>query len=143
MQSEIIEAYLHGAFHDGTRNRTHKTFRFCQKEREWLEMIQEMLKNLGIKSWIYKEGKERSLFVLETTAAFLRTKPSPASFKTSAEKISYLRGYFDAEGGIPKDLNHWFYIQLSQKIRKNLSKLNLSSRSSVYYVAKSIFLVLV
>ena len=34
------EAYLHGAFHDGTSNRFHKTFRFCQKEREWLEKIE-------------------------------------------------------------------------------------------------------
>lgn len=123
MQLELMEAYLHGAFHDGTSNRLHRTFRFCQKEREWLEMLQSMLKENGFNSWIYREGKNRNLYILETTASFLNQKRLPDSFLTSAEKIGYIRGYFDAEGGIPRDTNHWFYIQLSQKNKPELQKL--------------------
>lgn len=123
MITETIKAYLQGAFHDGTSNRWHRTFRFCQKEKKWLEMIQKMFRSTGYQSWIYKEGKERNLYVLETTASFLREKKSPLSFSTSAEKEAYIRGYFDAEGGIPSQSSAQFYIQFSQKNRKELIEL--------------------
>ena len=34
-----------------------------------------------------------------------------------------IKGYFDAEGGIPRDSSHWFYIQISQKNRPELEAL--------------------
>lgn len=123
MKLELMQAYLYGAFHDGTISRLHRTFRFCQKEREWLEMIQNMLKESGFNSWIYREGNNRSLYILETTASFLNEKRLPTSFPTKAEKACYIRGYFDAEGGIPRDESHWLYIQLSQKNSVELQQL--------------------
>ncbi len=36
------------------------------------------------------------------------------------EKIAYIRGFFDAEGGLPKNQNARFYIQL---VQKNYNKL--------------------
>jgi len=115
MDSQSIQAYFHGAFHDGTSNRLHNTFRFCQKEREWLEMLRNLLERLGSRSWLYQEGSTRNLYVLETSARFLAEYKSPKSFQTQAEKISYIRGYFDAEGGIPSQNSSRFYIQFTQK----------------------------
>ena len=67
-RSAIVRAYLLGAMGDGTFNRLHRTFRFAQKEREWLERLQQRLADLGSRAWIYREGKSRHVYVLETTA---------------------------------------------------------------------------
>lgn len=86
-------------------------------------MIQDVLHSLGHHAWLYKEGKERNLFVLETAAKFLGAYRSPCSFLTSAEKIAYIRGYFDAEGGIPSRVSDRLYIQFSQKNCQELTEL--------------------
>ena len=44
---------------------------------------------------------------------------NPHGLKISEEKICYIKGFFDAEGGIPHT-NDRFYIQLVQKNRKKL-----------------------
>jgi intein-encoded DNA endonuclease-like protein len=115
MRSSELKAYLHGAAHDGTLHVRHKTFRFSQKEREWLEYLQSLLIELGCKAWLYREGQTRNVFVLETTADFLQKYRPPQLFKTRAEKIAYIRGYFDAEGGIPSQIANRFYVQFVQK----------------------------
>ena len=119
--SEII-AYLQGAIHDGTYNQRHRTYRITQANQNWLEFIKKCLSRLGHKSWIYKEGKNRKVYALETTANILKI---PVSIKnlTNKAKIAYVRGYFDAEGGIPRKSKHWFYIQISQKNREELMEL--------------------
>ncbi|OIO45313.1 hypothetical protein COU05_00740 [bacterium (Candidatus Gribaldobacteria) CG10_big_fil_rev_8_21_14_0_10_37_21] len=43
--------------------------------------------------------------------------------KSKNEKIFYVRGFFDAEGGIPNNLRNRFYIQLVQKDKKKLEKI--------------------
>lgn len=68
----ILKAYLQGVLRDGTYNKFHKTFRISQKGRAWLEKLKEIFHQLGYKSWIYKEGKNRDVYALETTAKFLR-----------------------------------------------------------------------
>lgn len=118
MDEEII-AYLFGAIHDGTYNQKHKTFRFTQANVDWLKFIKECLAKLGYKSWIYREGSKRRVYALETTASVLKSKFNPLESSEKA-KISYVRGYFDAEGGIPRSLDQWFYIQISQKNKKEL-----------------------
>ena len=70
MNKNVIQAYLLGAIHDGTYNRKHKTYRITQKEKKWLKFIKDCLSNLGYRAWIYKEGKDRNVFALETTAKF-------------------------------------------------------------------------
>ena len=116
----IARAYLLGAFGDGTFNRLHRTFRFAQKECEWLERLQKLLAELGCRSWIYREGKTRNLYVLETTAKCLHQRESPRTFETQAEQVGYVRGYFDAEGGIPQRSDAPFYVQF---VQKNLTSL--------------------
>lgn len=111
-KGEII-AYLNGALHDASLNKG-KRFRFVQKYVDWLEILQKLLEEIGYRSWIYKEGKNRNLYVLETLCKELNFAFNPEDLKTNREKIMYLRGFFDAEGGIPR-IKGRFYIQLAQK----------------------------
>jgi len=39
------------------------------------------------------------------------------------DKIEYIRGYFDAEGSVPKSRDSRFYIYFSQKNKKDLEEL--------------------
>jgi hypothetical protein len=91
----IFKAYLG----DATYNKFHKTHRISQSNREWLERIKNLLLKIGDKSWIYKEDKERNVYVLETTSKVLSMNSDPIKLQSDAEKIAYIRGYFDAEGG--------------------------------------------
>ncbi len=86
-------------------------------------MLQEILEKLGYKSWLYKEGKNRTVFALETTAKFLDFNLNPLKLKTKREKIAYLRGFFDSEGGIPQKDSYKFYIQLTQKNKNKIVRL--------------------
>lgn len=120
-REEVARAYLLGALGDATFNELHRTFRFAQKEREWLEMLQRLLVKLGSRSWIYREGRTRNLHVLETSARFLRSEKLE-EFQRREEQIAYVRGYFDAEGGIPQDSDASLYIQFVQKNLASLTR---------------------
>ena len=80
-----------------------KDFGFRRKEQNGLKFLQRLFKNIGYNSWIYKEGKYRKVYVLETLADFLDFNFNPLRLKVKEEKIGYIKGFFDAEGGIPKD----------------------------------------
>jgi hypothetical protein len=121
----IFKAYLLGALHDGTYSSLHKTFRISQSSKRWLERLQTMFSYLGYKSWIYREGKNRSVYVLETTASFIDMRFDPLSFDSLNEQLAYVRGYFDAEGGIPRLKSAPLYIQLCQKNRREIGKIKL------------------
>ena len=128
---KAIKAYLLGAIHDATFS-SNKRYRFSQKGTEWLEFLKKLFKIIGYNSWIYREGSDRDVYVLETLASFLDFSFDPIRLNKS-EKIGYVRGFFDAEGGIPHNKEDRFYIQLVQKdkqkllkIKKILSELNIS-----------------
>lgn len=112
-----LEMYILGALHDATFNRIHKTFRFSQSSTEWLELIKEILTRLSSKSWIYREGKQRNVWILETSAKFIKRNA-----ENDAEKIAYIRGYFDSEGGMPKNDRHFLYFQFCQKNQSDLEE---------------------
>lgn len=100
-------AYLQGASRDGTFNRLHRTLRICQAE---LRVLQRLLGRLGKRSWMYREGT-RNVWVIETT-----WRPdSSESTRTRGEAAAFVRGYFDAEGGVPADARVRFYVQFVQK----------------------------
>jgi len=88
----------------------------------WLSRLRDLFTAIGFKSWMYQEGKSREVHVLETTARFLNTEYDPDLLKTRAEQIAYVRGYFDAEGGMPQSPDARFYIQFTQKDRVELEK---------------------
>lgn len=121
LSSKAAQAYLQGALHDGTWNRANERIRFAQKGTSWLKILKATLRRLGHSSWIYREGKKRSVYILETRARFLSPRFNPSRLKKRIEKIAYIRGFFDAEGGIPKKPHARFYIQLVQNDRTKLT----------------------
>ena len=86
-------------------------------------VLQFLFKKIGYNSWIYKEGQNRDVYVLETLANFLDFKFNPLDLKHHTEQIGYIRGFFDAEGGIPHRKENKFYIQLVQKDKAKLLKI--------------------
>jgi hypothetical protein len=116
------QAYLQGALHDGTWSIIHHTHRFTQRGTEWLQRLGSLLTQLGHKSWLYQEGKDREVYALETSAAFLDIDYDPDRLLSDEERIAYVRGYFDAEGGVPQSATARFYVQFTQKDRVELDK---------------------
>ena len=115
-----LRCYLAGASRDGTRSDRHNTFRFGQKDRRWLDVLACCLAQLGHRSWCYREGRTRSFWVLETTAPILEFQARGLGVG-SRGAAAYVRGYFDADGGIPGDERSRMYIQFTQKDRADLS----------------------
>jgi hypothetical protein len=113
-----LKAYLLGALHDATFSKLHSTYRYSQSSLEWLELLKQALSVLGYKAWIYKEGKKRNVWVLET-AVKINTFHKPS---TQSDIIAYIRGYFDAEGGMPKKQKDFLYFQFSQKDKPDLEE---------------------
>jgi LAGLIDADG-like domain len=127
LHAELLEtsvsgarAYLHGAAHDATISRRHGTVRFGRADERWLEVLKLLIARLGRRAWIYREGRSRHLWILETSVEVVAEQPS---FSTSEERLTYARGYFDAEGGIPRDPSARFYIQFVQKDHAGLDQL--------------------
>ncbi len=115
-----LEMYILGSLHDATYNKQHQTYRFSQSSERWLMLLQQIFERLGSKSWIYKEGKDRFVWVLETSAKIDKHK-NPDN---DLDKIAYIRGYFDAEGGMPKSNQSVLYFQFCQKDKPDLSKVH-------------------
>ena len=66
---------------------------------------------MGSKAWIYKEGKGRNVYILEFAKSLLKD----AAVTSQTDKIDYIRGYFDAEGSVPRNLLTRYYIYFCQK----------------------------
>lgn len=115
---QVIKAYLFGAMHDGTIR--HNRYRIAQKGTQWLEVMQMLLADLGYKSWIYREGRTRQVYILESVAPIFRESFDPWDLTTLEEKQAYVRGFFDAEGGTPQALVSKRYIQLVQKDQRKI-----------------------
>ena len=69
---------------------------------------------IGKRAWIYKEGTDRNCWVVETS--WLKEH---LAWRDHAS--AYARGYFDAEGGIPRSSDARFYVQYVQKDLKDLA----------------------
>src|SRR4030042_2929584 len=123
-RASFLKAYLLGTLHDGTFS-SNRRFRISQNGTDWLRILQRIFKKLGYNSWIYKEGKNRKVYILETLAGFLDFNFNPLKLRNKGDKIAYLRGFFDAEGGIPRNEKARFYIQLVQNDRRKLEKLKI------------------
>jgi hypothetical protein len=111
-----ILAYLQGARRDGTFNRSHGTLRIAQADLRWLHILKVLLGRLGKRSWIYREGT-RSVSVIETVWRV----GLPGAIGTEGEAAAFVRGYFDAEGGLPAAARARFYVQFVQKSHADLA----------------------
>lgn len=105
----ITKSYLLGLMHDSTTSKY--TYRLCQKSLSFLETIQLGIQKMGSKAWIYKEGKTRNVHILE----FARSLLKDTAIASQVDKIDYIRGYFDAEGSVPRNLMARYYIYFCQK----------------------------
>lgn len=111
----ISKAYLLGFLHDSTERKY--TYRICQKSFEFIQQLNQSIKMLGFNSWIYKEGKDRNLYIVEFSKKLL----SNTTLTTMEDKIDYIRGYFDSEGSVPKSLSARYYIYFCQKDFQDLA----------------------
>ena len=59
----ISKAYLLGFLHDSTERKY--TYRICQKSFEFIQLLSESIKLFGYRSWVYKEGADRNLYIVE------------------------------------------------------------------------------
>jgi intein-encoded DNA endonuclease-like protein len=115
---------MHGALHDGyvyVGKSKGKVAVITQKNREWLERIRGILKQLEASAWIFRQ---RDLSVLETKfPELLKSIDVPTLDDKSA--LAYVAGFFDAEGGIPRDPEHasLLYIQFVQKNPRKLEEI--------------------
>ena len=115
----MTKAYLLGALHDGTVRKL--TYRIVQKDQEYIEFLIKEIKNLGQKAWMYKEGKTRNLYVAEFSRSFLKD----FVIESNQDKIDYIRGYFDAEGGVSRDPKVRYYLYFAQKNLKDLMQIKI------------------
>jgi intein-encoded DNA endonuclease-like protein len=113
----MSKAYLLGALHDGTVRRL--TYRIVQKDQEYIKFLVKEIKNLGFNAWMYREGKTRQLYVVE----FSRNLLDNFVIDSIQDKIDYIRGYFDAEGGVSRDPKVRYYIYFAQKNLKDLMQI--------------------
>ncbi len=112
----MTKAYLLGALHDGTVRKL--TYRIVQKDQEYIEFLVREIINLGQKAWMYKEGKTRNLYVVEFSRNFLKN----FVVESKQDKIDYIRGYFDAEGGVSRNPKVRYYIYFAQKNLQDLEQ---------------------
>ncbi len=113
--------------HDATERKN--TYRIATKNLNFAKFIREGILKLGSKAWIYKEGKNRNLWIVEFSKILLKE----FKIKSKQNKIDYIRGYFDAEGGISQSSKVRFYIYFCQKdlidleeVKKFLLELGIS-----------------
>ena len=113
----MTKAYLLGALHDATTRKS--TYRISQKSRAYVELIAKGIRTLGGSAWTYREGKTRDVYIVEFSKSFL----SHVSIRSRKDKVEYIRGYFDTEGGIAKQSHVRYYIYFAQKDYPDLAKL--------------------
>ncbi|TSC89957.1 MAG: Uncharacterized protein G01um10145_388 [Microgenomates group bacterium Gr01-1014_5] len=105
----MTKAYLLGVLHDSTERKT--TYRVASKSHEFCMCLVKGITVLGYRAWIYKEGKTRNLWIVEFSKAFLKG----IKIQSTQDKIDYIRGYFDTEGGISKSPKVRYYLYFCQK----------------------------
>ena len=105
----MTKAYLLGALHDATERKN--TYRISQKSSGYVEFLAKGIQSLGRKAWTYKEGKTRDVYVVEFSKSLLKG----TKIRSRQNKIDYIRGYFDTEGGIAKNPKVRYYLYFAQK----------------------------
>ncbi len=103
--------------HDGTVR--YRTIRISQRERQYVLFVRRLVRSMGAGAWTYREGKARRVYVVE----FSRSLMEGFVVRTREEIIDYARGYFDAEGGLPRTMSHGAYLYFAQKDRRDLGNL--------------------
>lgn len=114
----VTRPYLLGVLHDATERKT--TYRIATKSKLYASLLEAGIKLLGVSAWVYREGSNRELWITE----FSKTLLAHAYITTLQDKIEYLRGYFDTEGGIAKSNSVRYYIYFAQKNKSDLMEVH-------------------
>ncbi len=69
LPKQITKAYMLGLLHDATERKT--TYRIGQKNKQLIQSVAKFIKKFGCGAWIYKEGKDRDMYILEFSKSFL------------------------------------------------------------------------
>lgn len=120
LPSNAIKVYLQGALHDGTFS-SNERYRFSQKGKEWLRVLQVLLQNLDFSSWIYREGHDREVYVLETLASFLDFSFDPSVLQSKKEKASYIYVLSESHENFIERIGSWHPIKqplLKQRVKR-------------------------
>ncbi|MFC1727337.1 LAGLIDADG family homing endonuclease [Patescibacteria group bacterium] len=112
----MTKAYLLGVLHDATERNT--TIRIVQKSKDYIEFLAKKIRSLGRNAWIYREGKDRNLWVVEFSKSFLKGY----KIRSKQEKIDYIRGYFDTDGGVARSPRVRYYLYFAQKDLSDLQE---------------------
>ena len=110
----MSRAYLTGALHDATARQY--TYRLSQNTRAYVEDIASTVRHLGFDAWMYREGDDRDIHVVEFSKRVL----DGFTVTSREEKRDYVRGYFDADGSVPKDPDARLYVYFAQKDKTDL-----------------------
>src|SRR3989304_5798537 len=113
----LSRSYILGAMHDGTVRR--RTIRISQREESYVAFLRNLVRSMAGGAWTYKEGRSRRLYVVEFSRSFMRNH----RIRTRKDRVDYVRGYFDAEGGVPRTMSHGPYLYFAQKDLKDLKYL--------------------
>ncbi len=90
--------------------------RISQKEESYVLFLRNLIVSMGARAWTYREGHDRNVFVVEFSRSFL----DRARLVTRDDRIDYVRGYFDAEGGVPSRPQAEPYLYFAQKDKEDL-----------------------
>ncbi len=104
--------------HDGTIRR--RTIRISQREEAYVLFLRDLILRLGRRASTYREGRSRHVYVVE----FSRSLIDDVELRTRKDSIDYIRGYFDAEGGLPQSDTGDAYLYFAQRNRKDLEALH-------------------
>lgn|GEM_PF-3925186 len=122
VNQNILKAYLFGALHDGTFNRKHKTWRISQSNVQWLERLKTIFTQLGYRAWIYREGKFRTVSVIETGADFLNVKTEPNQLASVQEQMLISEDILTLKEVFQDLMDTGCIFSSHRKTGKNLSK---------------------
>ena len=112
----MSRSYLLGVLHDGTVRP--RTIRISQREEVFVSFLKRLIESLGGRAWTYREGRTRELYVVEFSRSFLESH----RVQSRRDVVDYVRGYFDAEGGVSSD-SRSPYVYFAQKDRRDLEEL--------------------
>lgn len=140
MKLEKEFAYLLGALRDATvdfREKENYEIKIAQKDVKWLQLLQKFFEKYFHKSGritahvndtsiLRINGKTIVKEIIEISEIKIPQDSweTPSIIKNSSlsMQVAYIRGFFDAEGGLPKNplKSNQKYLSLSQKNRESL-----------------------
>jgi len=149
---QIELAYLLGAFKDGSvyKNDKEKIYRIriYQKSKKWLQELAKIFQKVFNTKLYLRKDPRKELWYLEINKKILFNKlskllsdPIPKIIKKGPIKIklSYIQGFFDAEGGILRIENYESdEVKLKKKLQDIRVRFGQANREVLEFVKKTL-----